>query len=77
MAFPVGVLSVEQKAALIKRVLAPDGYALIAGQDRPAVPALLAAMTAVGLQWTETPVRAGVPGQGRYKGTLYRITHAR
>jgi predicted nicotinamide N-methyase len=69
--------SAEPLAALIKRVLQPDGYALIAGQDRPAVPALLAAMLAVGLKYTEAPVRAGVPGQGRYKGTLYRITHAR
>lgn len=64
-------------AALIKRVLAPDGYGLIAGQDRPAVPTLLAAMTAEGLQFTSSLIRAGVPSQGRYKGTLYRITHAR
>ncbi len=64
-------------AAMIKKILAPDGYGLIAGQDRPAVPALLDAMTAEGLVFTSTMVRAGVPGQGRYKGTLYRITHAR
>jgi predicted nicotinamide N-methyase len=69
--------SAEPLAALIQRVLAPDGYALIAGQDRPAVPALLDAMTAVGLRYTGTLVRAGVPGQGRYKGTLYRIAHGR
>jgi predicted nicotinamide N-methyase len=65
----------EPLAVLIKRVLAPDGFGLIAGQDRPAVPTLLEAMTAVGLTYTSQLVRAGVPGQGRYRGTLYRITH--
>ena len=66
----------EPLAALLKQVLAPNGFCLIAGQDRPAVPALLDALTTASLKYTGQLVRAGVPGQGRYKGTLYRITHA-
>lgn len=62
-------------AALIKKVLAPTGYCLMASQDRPALPSLLDSMKAVGLQWTSTLARAGVPGQGRFKGNIWRITH--
>ena len=67
----------EPLAALIRRVLAPDGYCLMAAQDRPATPALLEALTALGMHYTSQPVRAGVPGGERYKGNLFRITHTK
>jgi len=65
----------EPQAALIKQVLAPDGYCLMAAQDRPATPALCQALQAIGMTYTSEPVRAGVPGGERYKGNLYRIVH--
>jgi predicted nicotinamide N-methyase len=63
-------------AAVIRKLLAPTGICLLASQDRPAIPTLLQAMQDLGLTFSSSLLRSGVPGQGRYKGTLYRVTHA-
>lgn len=63
-------------AALLKQVLAPGGFALLADQERVPAPAFREALTAEKLAFTQQPTRAGAPGIGRVKGALYRITHA-
>lgn len=61
---------------LIKKVLQPDGLALLADQDRIPARVLTDAMTEVKLAFKTEVVRAGEPGGKRVKGTLYRIQHA-
>jgi len=68
---------VEPLAALIARVLAPTGFALLTDQDRPPAPYLRDALAANGLVFNTQMMRAGAPGNNRVKGTLYRIEHAR
>lgn len=63
-------------AALLKQVLAPGGFALLADQERVPAPAFRDALAVQQLAFTQQPTRAGAPGIGRVKGSLYRITHA-
>jgi predicted nicotinamide N-methyase len=65
--------NVEPVVALIKRLLAPDGFCLLTDQDRIPSAALRETLVAVGLEFTTKAVRAGEPGGRRVKGTLYRI----
>jgi predicted nicotinamide N-methyase len=61
---------------LIKKVLQPDGQALLADQDRIPARVLTDALTEAKLTYKSEVVRAGEPGGQRVKGTLYRIQHA-
>lgn len=67
--------AVEPLAALIKRVLAPDGVCLLTDQDRKPAVALREELPRAGLVFTAQMIRAGEPGGRRWKGTLYRIRH--
>ncbi len=68
--------NLDPLVALIQKVLRPDGLCLLTDQDR--LPALLMreALAGSGLTYTMQMLRAGEPGGGRVKGTLYRIRHA-
>jgi hypothetical protein len=55
-------------------VLAPGGLCLLTDQDRVPAQALREALGDSGLSFTTKIVRAGEPGNRRFKGTLYRIT---
>ncbi len=61
---------------LIKKVLEPEGTALLADQDRISARILTDALTEEKLAYKTEVVRAGEPGGKRVKGTLYRIRHA-
>ncbi|MBL8794069.1 MAG: methyltransferase [Planctomycetia bacterium] len=63
-------------AALLKKILAPGGVVLLADQERVPAPAFREALATQQLAFTQQPARAGAPGVGRVKGSLYRITHA-
>jgi len=63
-------------AALVKRMLAPGGVCLMTDQDRVPGHALRESLAEERLAFTTAPMRAGEPGGRRFKGTLYRITHA-
>jgi predicted nicotinamide N-methyase len=67
--------NVEPLVNLIQHVLLPDGQCLLTDQDRVPSLALREALTARGLTYTTQMMRAGEPGRGRVKGTLYRIRH--
>lgn len=60
--------------ALIERVLADDGVALVTDQDRIPAALLKQLLAERGLPYTTQFLRAGEPGGDRLKGTLYRIT---
>jgi predicted nicotinamide N-methyase len=62
---------------LIKKVLEPEGEALLADQDRIPARVLTDALTEEKLVYKTEVVRAGEPAGKRVKGTLYRIQHAR
>jgi predicted nicotinamide N-methyase len=62
-------------AALIKKVLCPDGFCLLTDQDRIAPELIQQALRAEGLQFTTELVRAGEPQGRRLRGTLYRVTN--
>jgi predicted nicotinamide N-methyase len=64
-------------AALIKKVLRPDGLCLLTDQDRIAGDLVKQALRAEGLHCTTELVRAGEPQGRRLRGTLYRVTHER
>lgn len=68
--------NVQPLVNLIHHVLLPDGQCLLTDQDRVPSLALREALTARGLTYTAQMMRAGEPGKGRVKGTLYRIWHA-
>jgi predicted nicotinamide N-methyase len=68
--------SVQPVSALIRRMLAPDGFCLLTDLGRISTQVIEEALAAHGLQFTTKLVRAGVPGGDRFKGTLYRITQA-
>jgi predicted nicotinamide N-methyase len=61
---------------LIRKLLQPDGLALLADQDRIPARVLTDAFTEEKLSFKSEVVRAGVPDGKRFKGTLYRIRHA-
>jgi 2-polyprenyl-3-methyl-5-hydroxy-6-metoxy-1,4-benzoquinol methylase len=60
-------------ANLIARMLAPDGYALIAGPYRIATAGFARALTGLGLNYSDEPVAAHSEEQGPIRGTLYRV----
>lgn len=60
--------------ALIKRVLADEGVALVTDQDRIPSALFRELLQREGLPFTTYRLRAGEPGGDRLKGTLYRIT---
>ena len=60
-------------ANLLACMLAPDGYALIAGPYRVATVGFARALEALGLNWTDEPVAAQSEEQGSIRGTLYRV----
>jgi 2-polyprenyl-3-methyl-5-hydroxy-6-metoxy-1,4-benzoquinol methylase len=60
-------------ANLIDRMLAPDGYALIAGPYRIATAGFARALTGLGLKYSDEPVTAHSEEQGPIRGTLYRV----
>ncbi len=68
--------NVEPLVKLVKRVLQPGGICLMTDQDRPPSHQLREMLPMEGLAFTTQKVLAGEPGGRRYKGTLYRITHA-
>jgi predicted nicotinamide N-methyase len=66
--------NVAPLVALVKKVLAPNGVALLTDQDRIPSHILRETLTAEGLPFTTRMLRAGEPGSRRLKGTLYRVT---
>jgi predicted nicotinamide N-methyase len=60
-------------ADVIDRMLAPDGYALIAGPYRVATAGFGRALAARGLRYRDEPVAAQSEEQGPIRGTLYRV----
>jgi ETFB lysine methyltransferase len=64
---------VEPVATFIKRVLTPDGTALITDPDRLSSRSFRWQCGEVGLDVEPSFIRAGEPGGERTKGTLYRI----
>lgn len=67
--------NVTPLVGLIKHVLQPDGVCLLTDQDRVPSHVLRETLTTEGLEYSTQVVRAGAPGQCRFKGTLYRIRH--
>jgi predicted nicotinamide N-methyase len=67
--------NVEPLVDLIGHLLAPGGVCLLTDQDRVPSALLRDGLTERGLPFTTRAMRAGQPGETRYKGTLYRITH--
>ena len=63
-------------AALIRKVLHPDGLCLLTDQDRIAPELIQQALRSEALHFTTELVRAGEPQGRRLRGTLYRITTA-
>jgi len=61
---------------LLRAVLAPGGVCLIADPDRNPARVFRWKLEEAGYAVTPHPVRAGEPGGGRTKGTLYRIRPA-
>jgi predicted nicotinamide N-methyase len=82
LAFPVVLASdlvyerrnLEPLVKLIASVLTPGGLCLLTDQDRVPTRTMEEAFGVNGLSFTTQVMRAGQPGKGRYKGTLYRIT---
>ena len=66
----------ELRPQLLKHMLLPGGVCLMTDQDR--VPSFLLRETLAGsaLTFTTQTMRAGQPGGRRFRGSLYRITHA-
>jgi predicted nicotinamide N-methyase len=60
-------------ANLIARMLAPDGFALIAGPYRTATAGFARVLTGHGLKYSDEPVAAHSQEQGPIRGTLYRV----
>jgi hypothetical protein len=67
--------NVDPLVKLIKRLLMPDGLAMLADQDRIPAEQFRQALADSGLSFTTKIMHAGEPGGRRLKGSLYRITH--
>jgi len=67
---------VDPLVGLLRAVLAPGGVCLIADPDRTAARVFRWKLGEAGYEVTPQLVRAGEPGGGRTKGTLYRIRNA-
>jgi len=68
------VAVVDPLVAFLKHALSPGGVCLLTDQNRVPAHLLNDALQAAGLAFTTKLMRAGEPGAGRAKGTLYRIT---
>jgi predicted nicotinamide N-methyase len=70
------LVNVAPLVQLLKQMLLPGGVCLMTDQDR--VPSFLLRETleGSGLAFTTRTMRAGQPGGRRFRGSLYRITHA-
>jgi predicted nicotinamide N-methyase len=64
---------VDPLVGLLRAVLAPDGVCLITDPDRTPARVFRWKLAEAGYDVTPELVRAGEPGGGRTKGTLYRI----
>jgi predicted nicotinamide N-methyase len=64
---------VPMVANLLARMLAPDGYALIAGPYRVATEGFTRALARHGLRCEDEPMAACSEEQGLIRGTLYRV----
>jgi ETFB lysine methyltransferase len=60
---------------LMRKLLQPDGVALLADQDRIPARTLAEILAEERMTYISEVVRAGEPGGKRVKGTLYRIRH--
>src|SRR5581483_2334480 len=67
---------VDPLVGLLRAVLAPGGVCLITDPDRTAARVFRWKLGEAGYDVVPELVRAGEPGGGRTKGTLYRIRHA-
>lgn len=67
---------VDPLVGLLRAVLAPDGVCLITDPDRTPARVFRWKLGEAGYDVTPELVRAGEPGGGRTKGTLYRIRRA-
>ncbi len=65
---------VEPAARFVAAVLAPGGVALIADPDRESARPFKFYLWDAGLEVEPIFARAGEPGGGRTKGTVYRVT---
>lgn len=65
--------NIEPLVLLIKKMLLPDGFCLLADPDRLPASLMREALAEARLVWTTKMVRAGEPGGKRIKGTVYRI----
>jgi predicted nicotinamide N-methyase len=65
--------NLEPLTALIGHVLAPGGLCLLTDQDRVPREAMAESLGSNGLTFTTQVLRTTDGGQGRFKGTLYRI----
>jgi predicted nicotinamide N-methyase len=59
--------------ALLKRLIAPQGTAIIADPNRPAASGFIAELTRAGLIVETSIVRTAQPGAATVDGTLYRV----
>jgi predicted nicotinamide N-methyase len=66
--------NVEPLIGFFKKVLLPGGLCLLTDQNRVPAHALKEILQREGLPFTTRMMRAGEPGGGRLKGTLYRIS---
>lgn len=65
---------VEPVVTFLGAVLAPGGVALIADPDRASARPFMARCRDAGFEVTAAFARAGSPGGGRTKGSVYRVT---
>jgi predicted nicotinamide N-methyase len=70
------LVNVDPLVELIKRLLLPGGVCLMTDQDRVPSFLLRETLSGSGLTYTMQVMRAGQPGGRRFRGSLYRITHA-
>jgi predicted nicotinamide N-methyase len=70
------LVNVVPLVELIRRLLIPGGICLLTDQDRVPSTQLREELGASGLTFRTQTMRAGEPGGRRFRGTLYRISHA-
>jgi predicted nicotinamide N-methyase len=64
---------VEPLLDLFEKILTDDGEVWLTDQDRPPAPQFRERLTQAGFTYRAEPMRAGVPGGERFRGTLYVI----
>jgi ETFB lysine methyltransferase len=70
------LVNVAPLVQLIGRMLLPGGVCLMTDQDRVPSFLLRETLSGAGLTFTTQMMRAGQPGGRRFRGSLYRISHA-